>query len=332
MYRKILFGILLSLGSLAGVASASQIGPLNGAGWDASAFNIVTLGSTTNSGNFNSQSDVGGRVAVYGNYSDQGPINSQGYNPYSETYALVINGQYNSQHVTIDGPNQSVYLPNTGYTPSKLTTDFNSPYPTVVTSASASDFDFIVARTALDTLSASTLPGDAQNASVTKGASYYILDITGKSAGLYVFNVPYADLSDQNLPFELNLNANQSVIINVTGAPASATLRGTVINYGGTQVGSNTTGGVPVLFNFANVTSLGANGMISGSILAPLATFNTNQSVNGQLIVASVSNAGEVHDQYYSGSLPGTVTQTPEPVSLLLVGSGLVAIGFIRRR
>lgn len=103
-----------------------------------------------------------------------------------------------------------------------------------------------------------------------------------------------------------------------------------MINYGGTQVGANTTGGVPVLFNLANVTSLGANGMISGRILAPLATFNTNQAINGQLFVASVSNVGEIHDQYYSGSLPGT--QTPEPVSLLLVGSGLVAIGFIKRR
>jgi choice-of-anchor A domain-containing protein len=85
-------------------------------------------------------------------------------------------------------------------------------------------------------------------------------------------------------------------------------LRGTVINYGGAQVGANTTGGVPVLFNFCNVTSLGATGMISGSILAPLASFNTNQSVNEQLIIASVSNAGEVHDQYYNGGLPGTVT------------------------
>lgn len=199
------------------MASASQIGPLSGAGWDASAFNIVTLGSSTNSGNFNSQSDVGGRVAVYGNYSDQGPINAQHYNSYSETYALVVNGQYNSQHVTIGGSNQSVYLPNTGYTPSQLSADFNSPYPTVVTSAAASDFDFMAARTALDTLSATTLPGDAQNASVTKGPSYYVLDITSMAAGLYVFNVPYAYVSDQNLPFELNLNTNQSVIVNVTG-------------------------------------------------------------------------------------------------------------------
>ena len=333
MYLKVrAAGILLSFGSLAGLASATQLGPLSGAGWNASAFNIVTLGSSTNSGNFTSQSDVGGRVAVYGNYSDQGPINAQRYDPYSETYALAVNGLYDSQHVTIGGSNQSVYLPNTGYAPSQLNTDFNSPYPTVVTSAAASDFDFIAARTALDLLSATTLPGNAQNASVTKGPSYYVLDITSMGAGLYVFNVPYACVSDQNLPFELNLNTNQSVIVNVTGAPASATLRGAVINYGGAQVGANTTGGVPVLFNLANVTSLGANGMISGSILAPLATFNTNQSVNGQLFVASVSNVGEVHDQYYSGSLPGAVTQTPEPVTLLLVGSGLVAIGFIRRR
>src|SRR5580698_6312161 len=95
MAPVILFAIALS-------AQASTFGPIScatcGAGFDASAFNVVTLGtsSTLSTGNFSPSSDVGGRVAVFGNYTGTGyQIGSQMASvpdPYTENYALIVNG------------------------------------------------------------------------------------------------------------------------------------------------------------------------------------------------------------------------------------------------
>jgi choice-of-anchor A domain-containing protein len=61
----------------------------------------------------------------------------------------------------------------------------------------------------------------------------------------------------------------------VTGASADFTLsKGTVIDYNGNTVNANTTGGVPVLFNLPEVTTLNtSNGAINGTIPAPYAQF-----------------------------------------------------------
>jgi choice-of-anchor A domain-containing protein len=133
----------------------------------------------------------------------------------------------------------------------------------------------------------------------------------------------------------VNVVTGQSVVINVTGAPADFTFsKGTVVLYNGVTVNANTTGGVPVLFNLPEVTILNtSNGVINGSILAPFAAFNSpNQDVDGQLIVASVGGLAETHDQYYNGTLPSLTTVTPEPVTFILVGSALIGISLMRRK
>jgi hypothetical protein len=63
---------------------------------------------------------------------------------------------------------------------------------------------------------------------------------------------------------------------------------------------------------------------------APFATFaSPNQTIDGQLFVASVNGLAETHDQYYSGVLP---TTTPEPGWVVLLGAGLIALRLCRRR
>jgi len=131
------------------------------------------------------------------------------------------------------------------------------------------------------------------------------------------------------------VSSGQSVVINVTGASADFTLsKGTVVVYNGNTVNANTIGGVPVLFNLPEVTTLNtSNGEIDGSILAPCAVFNSpNQDMDGQIIVASVEGLAETHDQYYNGVPPSLNTATPEPATLFLFGGALLAMGVIRRK
>jgi putative adhesin len=68
-----------------------------------------------------------------------------------------------------------------------------------------------------------------------------------------------------------------------------------------------------------------------GSVLAPLAAV-TGQSgeIDGNLVSNSFSGSStEFHNFGFEGPLPAA---TPEPMSLVLIGSGLVALGLIRRR
>lgn len=327
---------VIAIGIFAAGAQASTLGPFSGTGFDASAFNVVTLGviggSNANAGNFSPNSDIGGAVAVYGSYLGNGYAIDQQVtsvpNPYSETYALIVNGNISTNPFTVDGTNQKVWIGGT-YSSS----DFNSPAPTIVTPPAASDFNFYSARTALDTLSSGTIANysAAVTATPQSNGTNYVITPTG--SGLFVYNVDASYFTNQNLGFEVDLVTGQSVIINVTGAASSLTLsKGTVIRYNGNQVNANTTGGVPVLFNLPNTTSLStSNGSINGSILAPYATFSSpNQTVDGQLFVASVSGLAETHDQYYDGLLPSQTT-TPEPSSYLLLGGALILAGLFRR-
>jgi choice-of-anchor A domain-containing protein len=334
--RKLMMA-LLALSAFAVSANATAFGPFSGAGFDASAFNVVTLGtsSSLSTGNFAPSSDIGGRVAVFGNYTGNGyAIDTQVTtvpNNYTETYSLIVNGSISTNPFTVgngsNSPAQTVWVGGT-YTP------INSPQPVVIQPPSASDFDFFSARTSLDNLSASTLAhySGAITATPQGNGTNYVLTATG--SGFFVYNVDYSYFTNQNLGFEVDVTTGQSVVINVTGAPASLTFnKGTVIKYNGVTVTANTTGGVPVLFNLPEVTSLGtSNGAINGTILAPFATFSSqNQTVDGQILVASVNGLAETHNQYYSGTLPSLLA-TPEPATPILFGGALIALGLMRRR
>jgi choice-of-anchor A domain-containing protein len=77
-------------------------------------------------------------------------------------------------------------------------TAFNSPKPTVVQPPTASDFDFLAARTSLDNLSSNTLEnyGTATTVTPTSNGTNYVLTATG--TGLLVYNVAASYFDNQN--------------------------------------------------------------------------------------------------------------------------------------
>jgi choice-of-anchor A domain-containing protein len=207
--------------------------------------------------------------------------------------------------------------------------------PNIVMPPNVSDFNFLSARTALDSISTTTLGADSSAVTITPTSNGTNYVVTPSGMGTFVYNVDASYFTNQNLGFEVDVVTGQTVIVNVTGSGATnLTLsKGTVVKLNGSTVNANTMGGVPVLFNFASTTSLStSNGQINGSILAPYATFSSpNQTVDGQLFVASVNGLAETHDQYFDGTLPA-IASTPEPDTFLMLGGALLVVGVAGRR
>jgi choice-of-anchor A domain-containing protein len=82
--------------------------------------------------------------------------------------------------------------------------------------------------------------------------------------------------------------------------------------------------GTKAIWNFYNATSLVINSQFGGVVLATDAALTNNQNIEGTVVVDSLTQHGEIHQQNFQGTLP---TQTvAEPGSLLLMLCALLSL------
>jgi choice-of-anchor A domain-containing protein len=157
-----------------------------------------------------------------------------------------------------------------------------------------------------------------QTTTGTIKSEYGILDLTGTSSKLNVFNLKAQDVDINTL--NITAPAGSTVLVNVSGSNVAMEDFGMYLKGGLT---SNY-----VLFNFYDATSLTLKGCgFEGSVLAPNTAINfQNGQLNGTLIGKSFGSAyascGEVHNRPFQGDLPNV----PEPATLLLIASGGVLL------
>jgi len=318
-------------------ASANVLGPLSGTGWNASAFNVVTLGvlsgnligAPTLAGNFSSNSDIGGGVAAFGNVSDANTLTNGGVtNPYTDAFNVIVNGS--NSGTTVKGCG-NIYLGGGG-----SASPVGCSNPTV--SSTGLDFNFAAARTALDNYSYNTLTSSSLNllgtpAPVSGQPYQYSITIPSPTTAGPV----YVDLNPAYLTAgSLNINYNKSlvtaIIFNVAGS--TITTGNFEFYYNGSVPSGNDFGANPVLFNFYQATTVTLNNTFDASILAPFATVNTSLDVLGQLIAGQVNSIGETHDDYFSGTglVTTNISATPEPITFVTIGGGLLLIGALMKK
>jgi choice-of-anchor A domain-containing protein len=156
------------------------------------------------------------------------------------------------------------------------------------------------------------------------------IDTTGSSC-----TVCYENLKSLNTLSSINYKAGQTVIIDITGTGATDTTLAST-NYtinGSYPINNESTAASNILFNFGTGTSVTLNGALYGSILAPNATVTgSGLIVDGEIIANNVAGLGETH----AGSIfTGNVSQlvaAPEPSTFAMLGGGLVAFSFWKRR
>ena len=166
------------------------------------------------------------------------------------------------------------------------------------------------------------------------------LTINALASGLNIINLTGAQLAASN-DTRINLGANSTVIINVTGAVDTVT-GGLRLN--GTQLGDDgghMAGASDVLWNFSQATSLSmySIGMI-GSVLAPDANVYGAGVIDGQLVADGFYQyQGSTMQVNWAQAAPGLLSFTPpsgapEPATwaMLIMGFGLAGSALRRRR
>ena len=148
-----------------------------------------------------------------------------------------------------------------------------------------------------------------------------------------VFNLDAKLLAGSTYFSFSNGDAGSTVILNIFGENVSMSSSGW--SYGGFDPAK-------LILNFVDAKTLTISGMEMGTILAPKANVSfTNGTVGGTIVADQLflSSVG-MKNGTYAGTLPGwdlssptpsPETATPEPSSLLLMGTALIALTALRK-
>lgn len=296
--------LLLSSMFVAGAAQAAVVDlSIGGA-------NLYSLNNfTANS------SDVEGAVLVGGNLTASSySINQNNKDAYGTNgYALVVGGNLNYSSGSLN--NGSYYV---GGSTTTSSVGFNS-----ATKSTTSPVSFASTSSQLKNTSTSL---STVASTGTSSIAYGGMTLTGGNGtgGVQVFNLTAADLAGVNNFNFSNVNANDTLILNISGS--NVNLSGGYSNFGQYNV----------LYNFYQAQNITLNNVgLYGSVLAPLATLSGGSGqINGNVVVGNWNSNVQVNSNHYftPTNVAGLVSAVPEPETYAMLFAGLGLLGFMARR
>lgn len=267
-----------------------------------------------NSGSISVNNGSGNSIAINGNNSANVTVNGSGT---VQVNGNAGNGSLNGGSLTYTGSIGQWNL-NNHATATHLSTALNlpapsNPLPSLVTSIEQP-------LIALSKQLASLTP----TSTVLVNGNSVTLEAHAGANGIAVLDLSTA-VFQQNDTVTIALNGAESFIINLTVAGCSSNCSYTMPN--SVTFKNPTSYADSVLWNITDVSSLSFTNEFGGTILAPYASVTNQVAIDGDLIAASFSGSGELHDYPFKGPLP-----TPEPSGLMVMAVGLLGTGAWRWR
>jgi choice-of-anchor A domain-containing protein len=253
--------------------------------------------------------DIEGAAIIGGNFSGATVYNNPGTN--SSNPVLTVFGDTSGNPINLNNGGSAFVGGKKG-----AIINFNGGGKYVSTGAGGGISEF---RTPLTQLSTSLSLLNATSVLPPAGNNEVIKATPGKD-GIAVFNVTAADLAA--IPsYKIDMNGAKSVFFNVTGASVTFNANNE----------SGTTGANNIIWNFVDATSVDFKTLIAGTVLAPDAHVTNGNQIDGNLIAASWSGTGELHNWGFDGCLP-TDTAVAEPSTIAMLGAGCFGLGLFHRR
>jgi choice-of-anchor A domain-containing protein len=175
------------------------------------------------------------------------------------------------------------------------------------------------------------------NSTVSTANGTTTFDAKPNAAGQAVFNISASVLTAGNTSIVLDANAAKTIIINVT-APCSGGTCAVTLPSSTNFAGGTTSYAVDMLWNFYNATTLTLGSEFVGTVLAPGAAVSNGSPIDGDLIAASFSGTGELHNYAFAGNLNSLGSNLssqdviPEPSTTALLGVGIIGLFAATRR
>jgi len=302
-----------------GAASAAN-GYASGTAFTLSSYNSLVFG------NFSGTAEFGGGIAAEGSIAINGTsvadsLLGESFSQFTNGYTLVAGGNLDATNGTL-----SVGDAYGGGSANDFSLTMQSGYQ-YATAPAADPVNFAALQSQYDSLSAKLATLATTGTCTFDGFS--TTTCTANAAGLNVITLSSASLIGLNRTVNITLAAGSSVVINVPGTSDTTTNYGINVNGNAVNGDSTTAAAHNVLFNYYQAATLTTNSVL-GSVLAPFAAVTGNSGqIDGNLIATSFSGPTELHNFGFEGTLPSS---TPEPMSMVLLGAGLVGLGSIGRR
>ena len=144
--------------------------------------------------------------------------------------------------------------------------------------------------------------------------------------GVAVFDLSAGDAAQlfSQGEFAFNMGSATTLIINVDALDVD--ISANFLDSAATKYGSK------ILWNFYDATDVTINRQFGGTVLAAGASFANYQDIEGDVLVKTLDQHGELHLDPFNGNIPTPPVPEPETYAMLMAGLGILGSVVRRRR